>query len=92
MNANLLNQPLQLPNGSLLRNRLAKAAMSETLATYGNRPTQDLVRLYRRWAGSGLGLLITGNVMIDRRALGEPGNLVIGTHRTWPSCSSGRRR
>lgn len=77
MNANLLNQPLQLPNGSLLRNRLAKAAMSETLATYGNRPTQDLVRLYRRWAGSGLGLLITGNVMIDRRALGEPGNLVI---------------
>jgi len=77
MNANLLNQPLQLPNGSLLRNRLAKAAMSETLATYGNRPTQDLVRLYRRWAASGLGLLITGNVMIDRRALGEPGNLVI---------------
>lgn len=77
MNANLLNQPLQLPNGSLLRNRLAKAAMSETLATYGNRPTQDLERLYRRWAASGLGLLITGNVMIDRRALGEPGNLVI---------------
>lgn len=77
MNANLLNQPLQLPNGSVLRNRLAKAAMSETLATYGNRPTQDLVRLYRRWAASGLGLLITGNVMIDRRALGEPGNLVI---------------
>jgi 2,4-dienoyl-CoA reductase-like NADH-dependent reductase (Old Yellow Enzyme family) len=77
MNANLLKQPLQLPNGSVLRNRLAKAAMSETLATYGNRPTQDLVRLYRRWAASGLGLLITGNVMIDRRALGEPGNLVI---------------
>jgi hypothetical protein len=30
---NLLNQPLQLPNGSVFRNRLAKASMSETLGT-----------------------------------------------------------
>ena len=73
----LLNQPLHLPNGSVLRNRLAKAAMSETLGTYNNRPTSDLVQLYRRWASSGLGLIITGNVMVDRRALGEPGNVVI---------------
>ncbi|KVF78290.1 NADH oxidase [Burkholderia sp. FL-7-2-10-S1-D7] len=77
MKPDLLNQPLRLPNGSLLRNRLAKAAMSETLGTYDNRPTPDLVQLYRRWAASGLGLIMTGNVMIDRRALGEPGNVVI---------------
>jgi 2,4-dienoyl-CoA reductase-like NADH-dependent reductase (Old Yellow Enzyme family) len=77
MDANLLNQALTLPNGSVLRNRLAKAAMSETLGTYDNRPTQELVRLYRRWAASGLGLIVTGNVMVDRRALGEPGNVVI---------------
>jgi len=77
METNLLNQPLSLPNGSVLRNRLAKAAMSETLGTYGNRPTEALVRLYRRWGASGLGLIITGNVMVDRRALGEPGNVVI---------------
>lgn len=74
---NQLNQPLHLPNGSVLRNRLAKASMSETLGTYHNRPTLGLVELYRRWASSGLGLIITGNVMIDRRALGEPGNVVI---------------
>lgn len=77
MKANLLNQALCLPNGSVLRNRLAKAAMSETLGTYDNRPTPDLVQLYRRWAASGSGLIITGNVMVDRRALGEPGNVVI---------------
>ncbi|MGN7984453.1 NADH:flavin oxidoreductase/NADH oxidase family protein [Burkholderia sp. 22313] len=77
MKTDLLNQPLHLPNGSALRNRLAKAAMSETLGTYDNRPTLDLVQLYRRWAASGLGLIMTGNVMIDRRALGEPGNVVI---------------
>ena len=75
--SNPLSQTLLLPNGSALRNRLAKASMSEALATYDNRPTPRLVELYRRWAASGIGLLITGNVMIDRRALGEPGNVVI---------------
>ncbi|MBK6717170.1 MAG: NADH:flavin oxidoreductase/NADH oxidase family protein [Burkholderiales bacterium] len=74
---NLLAQPLRLSNGVLLRNRLAKASMSETLGTYDNHATPQLVALYRRWAASGIGLLLTGNVMIDRRALGEPGNVVI---------------
>ncbi len=72
-----LNQPLHLPSGVVLPNRLAKSAMSEALATYDNHPTHELVELYRRWAQSGIGMLITGNVMIDRRALGEPGNVVI---------------
>jgi 2,4-dienoyl-CoA reductase-like NADH-dependent reductase (Old Yellow Enzyme family) len=82
--SNLLPQPLSLPNGSVLRNRLAKSAMSETLGTYDNRPTPMLVALYRRWAASGIGLLITGNIMIDRRALGEPGNVAIEDDRDLP--------
>ena len=77
MTTNLLNQALQLPSGMVLPNRLAKSAMSEALATYDNHPTPELVELYRRWAASGIGMLITGNVMIDRRALGEPGNVVV---------------
>ena len=77
LETNLLTQSLHLPNGSVLRNRLAKSAMSETLGSYDNHPTLKLVELYRRWSASGLGLIITGNVMIDRRALGEPGNVVI---------------
>ncbi|MBB5498802.1 NADH:flavin oxidoreductase/NADH oxidase family protein [Paraburkholderia sp. MM5384-R2] len=85
MKPDLLNQLLRLPNGSVLRNRLAKAAMSETLGTYDNRPTPDLVQLYRRWAASGLGLIMTGNVMIDRRALGEPGNVVIEDETDLPA-------
>jgi hypothetical protein len=31
--ANLLAQPLRLPNGRVLRNRLAKSTMSKALAT-----------------------------------------------------------
>lgn len=75
--SNLLKQSLRLPNGTVLRNRIGKSAMSETLGTYDNRPTAELVELYRRWAASGIGLLMTGNIMIDRRALGEPGNVVV---------------
>ncbi len=82
---NLLSQPLSLPNGSVIRNRLAKAAMSETLATYDNRPTPGLIALYRRWARSGIGLIITGNIMIDRRALGEPGNVAIEDESDLPN-------
>jgi 2,4-dienoyl-CoA reductase-like NADH-dependent reductase (Old Yellow Enzyme family) len=94
--AKLLNRTLLLPNGSALRNRLAKASMSEALATYDNRPTPKLVELYRRWAASGIGLLITGNVMIDRRALGEPGNVVIEDEadlpllRQWAAAATGQ--
>ncbi len=77
----LLAQPLSLPNGARLPNRLAKSALSETLGTMDNRATAKLVRLYERWAQGGTGLLITGNVMVDRRALGEPGNVVIEDER-----------
>jgi 2,4-dienoyl-CoA reductase-like NADH-dependent reductase (Old Yellow Enzyme family) len=84
IDTDLLTQPLLLQNGYVIRNRLAKAATSETLATYANNPTPNLVRLYQRWASSGIGLLITGNVMIDRRALGEPGNVVIENEADLP--------
>ena len=81
LKTSLLNQPLTLPNGVVIPNRLAKAATSETLATYSNNPTEKHIRLYQRWASSGIGMIITGNIMIDRRALGEPGNVVIEDER-----------
>lgn len=79
--AQVLAQPFTLPNGVVIRNRIVKSAMSESMATYDNRITPELVRLYERWAEGGTGLLITGNVMIDRRALGEPGNVVLEDDR-----------
>jgi 2,4-dienoyl-CoA reductase-like NADH-dependent reductase (Old Yellow Enzyme family) len=73
----LIAQPLVLPRGPALKNRLAKSALSEALGSPDNRVTPELVQLYRCWASSGAGLLMTGNVMIDRRAVGEPGNVVL---------------
>lgn len=55
--------------------------MSEALGTVDNRPTELLVKLYDAWAKGGTGLVITGNVMVDRLALGEPGNVAIEDER-----------
>ena len=76
-----LRDTLRLPCGATLPNRLAKAAMSEALGTMDARVTPKLVKVYERWAQGGIGLSITGNVMIDRRALAEPGNVVIEDER-----------
>lgn len=73
----LLSRPFTLPNGSVIPNRFAKSAMSETLGSIDNHPTKELITLYRAWADGGAGLSITGNVMIDRRHIGEPQNVVV---------------
>ena len=72
-----LAQPLTLPNGSKIKNRLLKSAMSEALGTREGGSTPELNRLYAAWAEGGIGLCVTGNVMIDMNARGEPGNVVI---------------
>ena len=76
-----LREPFKLPNGTLLPNRLAKAALSECLAGEDFSPGDRIKQLYRRWSTSGAGMTITGNVMVDRRAIGEPGNVVIEDER-----------
>ena len=81
----LLAQPLQLPRGAVVKNRIFKSAMSEALGTPQGAPTPELVRLYGAWADGGVGLCVTGNVMIDHGALGEPGNVVIADDRDLPA-------
>ncbi len=71
-----LNDPLTLASGLVINNRLAKAAMSEMLGDADHAPTTALVTLTKRFGDGGIGLQITGNVMIDRAHLGEPGNVV----------------
>jgi len=73
----VLAQPFTLPNGAVIKNRLLKSAMSEALGNRARAATPELTRLYGTWADGGIGLCVTGNVMIDKRALGEPGNVVI---------------
>jgi len=83
-NNNPMAAPMFLQRGAPIKNRLMKSAMSEALGTTDNRVTKSYPVLYRAWAQGGIGLLITGNVMIDRRALGEPNNVAIEDDRDMP--------
>jgi 2,4-dienoyl-CoA reductase-like NADH-dependent reductase (Old Yellow Enzyme family) len=86
-----LAQPLTLPNGQRLPNRIAKSAMSERLADASHAPSEELVRLYERWGRGGTGLLITGNVMVDPSARGESGNVAIEDRKHLPELQAWAR-
>lgn len=68
---------LPLPNGSIIANRIAKAAMEESMADGDQAPSEALMALYQAWARGGAGLLISGNVMVDGRAMTGPGGVVL---------------
>ncbi|WP_236034577.1 NADH:flavin oxidoreductase/NADH oxidase family protein [Bifidobacterium saguinibicoloris] len=74
-------EPLTLPCGVTVKNRFYKSAMNEALAGRDCAPTEEHVRLYRTWARGGAGVLVTGNVMVDRTQLGEPGNVAVEDER-----------
>jgi len=70
-----------LPNGSVLKNRIAKSAMSENFGTRNHAPSKGLINTYKVWAKGNPGLLITGNVMVDSMALGEARNVVVEDYK-----------
>jgi len=86
--ADTLNQSLPLPCGVTIPNRFGKSAMSEALGTIDNHVTPALETLYGRWSDGGTGLLITGNIMIDRHHTGEPNNVVLENENDLPLLKS----
>ena len=70
-------EPLPLKHGGPLPNRLAKAAMEEQLGTENMLPSQGIFNLYRTWARGGVGLIITGNVMVDYRAVTNGDGIIL---------------
>ncbi|WP_138933276.1 NADH:flavin oxidoreductase/NADH oxidase family protein [Roseovarius arcticus] len=75
-----LAQPLTLPCGATLKNRIAKSAMSDSLGDGAGNPTHDQVRLYERWAKGGLALSIVGEVQATSHFAEKPGNLILNGH------------
>jgi 2,4-dienoyl-CoA reductase-like NADH-dependent reductase (Old Yellow Enzyme family) len=90
-----IRETLTLPCGAILPNRIGKSAMSENMAGPKYFPNQKFKTAYKTWVEGGTGLLITGNVMIDSRHLGEANNVVIENGidnlkelKLWASASS----
>lgn len=74
----ILGSPLELPCGAMVKNRLAKSPMSDSLANGEGDPTEAQMRLYERWAEGGAGVSFIGEVQGDPRFPEKPGNLVLG--------------
>ncbi len=77
MKHGLLSDSLVLPCGSVIKNRCAKSAMSDSLGDGRGNPTDGQIALYSRWARGGAGLIIVGEVHGDPEYLEKPGNVVM---------------
>lgn len=84
----VLGRSLELPCGVVLKNRMAKAAMTDSLGNGEGNPTATQLRLYERWAQGGAGLSMIGEVQVDPRFPENPGNLVLGAHSDQESLRS----
>ena len=73
----VLGQPLDLPCGVRLKNRLIKSAMSDSLGDGAGNPTEAQMRLYERWAEGGAALSLMGEVQTSPHHPEKPGNLVL---------------
>ena len=73
----MIEETLTLPCGHRLSNRICKAAMTEGLADAHDNPGSAHQRLYSTWARGGAALLLSGNIMVDRRYLERAGNVVV---------------
>ena len=74
---NLIQSSLKLPCGAEIKNRIGKSAMTERIADSNNFVNQKHLNLYQRWSEGECGLLISGNVMVDRFNLEGAGNIIL---------------
>jgi len=66
MSTSALAQSFTFPSGVQTPNRIVKSALSEGIAEANGRPSEALFNLYKRWGAGGAGILMTGNVMVDK--------------------------
>lgn len=70
-----LDQPFTFPCGFTVKNRIAKASMTERLAEPDGTPSERLFRLYQAFGEGGAGLLLSGNLAVDPEHLEGHGNM-----------------
>ena len=75
--SNILFEPLELACGVILKNRIIKSAMSDSLGDGCGNPTDLQCNLYQRWAQGGLAASIIGEVQGNPNYAEKPGNLVL---------------
>lgn len=80
-----LGQPLKFEfSEKTAPNRFLKAAMTERISSWDPEnfekrgiPSKNLINVYRRWGEGALGVILTGNIMIEPDQLEAAGNPII---------------
>jgi len=80
-----LGKPLKFEfSGKSAPNRFLKGAMTERISSWDPQnfsargvPSKNLVNVYKRWGEGALGLILTGNIMIEYDQLEAMGNPII---------------
>lgn len=85
LSSSLLKSSLKLPCGAILKNRLAKSAMSDSLGDGEGNPTEAQIHLYNKWAKGGTAISFVGEVQYDPRYPEAPGNLVLHKNSNFSS-------
>ena len=73
----ILKDKITLPCGAQIKNRICKAAMTERIAFADNYTNQRHLNLYKKWAEGDIGILLTGNVQVDKNHLEGPANVCL---------------
>ena len=73
----MIEQALTLACGHRVGNRICKSAMTEGLADARDNANAAHLQLYTTWARGGAAILLSGNLMVDRRYLERAGNVVV---------------
>lgn len=67
---------VKLNCGQVLPSRYAKSALSESLSDENGIPRAEYINLYKHFASQpGVGLVISGHMMVSRKGRGEMGNV-----------------
>ncbi|MEP0071955.1 MAG: oxidoreductase [Marinomonas sp.] len=83
--SSLFQSSLKLPCGAILKNRLAKSAMSDSLGDGEGNPTEAQINLYKKWAKGGAAISFIGEVQGDPRYPEAPGNLLLHDNSNYSS-------
>lgn len=84
MSNNYLKNSFKLPCGVTIKNRIVKSAITERVSNSKLEPNKKHHKLYKLWAKTGVGLVITGNVMVDELHRESVGNVYVGDNRIVP--------
>ncbi|KAL7416326.1 NADH oxidase [Mrakia frigida] len=96
MSTSILASSVTFPiSGKVAPNRFLKSAMTERLCTYDKenhdlrgKPTPEYLAVYEKWGQGSIGIIVLGNLPVDRTALEAKKNAVIDKRSPWDAVAA----